>query len=440
MRRGERIAAAFFLADFEFDSLASPAQTAGMSEGPAKKWGNGGEVAELQGLYGPYSFPEKLLQKIWLRGDFDRANALTTAGRRVQVIQPGRWNLLGGPDFLGARLRIGEGSERTVDVELHLHAADWAAHGHARDEAYDRVALHVVLFPPGPRHVTLGHDGNAIPVLALLPLLHHDLEEYAADEAVETLANRPDSAIVEQLGAMPSAARADLLIRHARERWRQKVHFARLRVQRLGWEAACHQTALEILGFRFNRAPMLRLAAAWPLARWAAGDVQPDALFDAERSAWSLQGVRPANHPRRRLRQYAEWVRAAPDWPARLAGAELGLRAPASETATAPTRKAAGLTALRANLSRALTGGALGGPRLDTMTCDGWLPLVVAHAGFDLHGLWFHWFPGDLPPVLVRSLRQLGLCGDRLHPAAHGWAQGLIGWLVERERAAPPRG
>ena len=108
-------------------------------------------VAELQGLYGAFSFPEKLLQKIWLRGDFDRA-AVANDGRRVRVLHPGKWNLLGGPDFTAARLRFGDpgGREVTGDVELHLHAADWHTHRHAEDPAYDRVVLHVVLFPPEP--------------------------------------------------------------------------------------------------------------------------------------------------------------------------------------------------------------------------------------------------------------------------------------------------
>ena len=105
-------------------------------------------VAEMQGLYGPFSFPEKLLQKIWLRGDFERAAAVTTDGRQVRVMHPGKWNLLGGPDFRGARLRLGDGPELTGDIELHLRAADWVAHAHAQDRNYDGVVLHVVLFPP----------------------------------------------------------------------------------------------------------------------------------------------------------------------------------------------------------------------------------------------------------------------------------------------------
>ena len=110
-------------------------------------------VAEIQGLYGPFSFPEKLLQKIWLRGDFNRAAAVTTDGRRVTVLQPGKWNRLGGPDFRGARLRLDDGPEFTGDVELHLRASDWAAHAHVADRAYDGVVLHVVLFQIGRAHV-----------------------------------------------------------------------------------------------------------------------------------------------------------------------------------------------------------------------------------------------------------------------------------------------
>ena len=115
-------------------------------------------VAEMQGLEGAFSFAEKLLQKIWLRGDFDRSAAVTTDGQRVRIIHPGKWNLLGGPDFTGARLRLGEAAGRDLvgDVEVHLRAADWDAHGHARDPAYDGVVLHVVLFPPTQPHATRG--------------------------------------------------------------------------------------------------------------------------------------------------------------------------------------------------------------------------------------------------------------------------------------------
>ena len=389
-------------------------------------------AAEIQGLYGPFTFSEKLLQKIWLRGDFDRHRAVMSDGRRVTIAHPGRWNRLGGPDFKAARLRIDDEPEQIADVELHLRATDWAAHGHARDRAYDGVRLHVVLFPLRPGEVTRGSDGREIPVLVLLPLLHHDLEEYAADEAVESLTNRPVAKAVEMLGALSSGEQAAVLMREAESRWRQKVHFAQLRIRRLGWESACHHAALEILGYRFNRAPMLRIAGRRPLADWAEGAVDPDRVWADEADGWSLQGVRPANHPRARLRQYAAWTRMRPNWPARLTSVAVHLPSPEAEALTAVARRDGGLRALRSELAETVAAGEVGGTRFDNLVCDGFWPLLAAHAGGEFYGLWFHWFPGDLPPAILRALRELGLIGGAGRPASHGLAQGLLGWSLAR--------
>jgi len=396
-----------------------------------------GTVAEVQGLYGPFAFPEKLLQKIWLRGDFAREHAVALDGRRVQVLHPGRWNLLGGPDFRGARLKIGDAAEQVGDVELHLHAGDWAAHGHARDRAYDGVVLHVVLFPPPAGHVTRGAKGESIPLLVLLPLLLHDLEEYATEDVVETLANRPASQIMEKLAPLPLEELRALIRRHAEARWRQKVHFARMRFQRLGWEAACHHAALEILGYRFNRAPMLRIASRCPLPCWRAKAFSPEGEFETERGAWSLQGLRPANHPRRRLRQYADWVAARPRWPGVLEGLAKRLpRVGADEVASSvgEARRRHGLTRWREKLAEEICGGQVGGTRFENLVCDGFLPLLAAGGADGLGGLWEIWFTGDIPELWPRALRELGVANGRLQPLCHGMAQGLLGWLVEQER------
>src|SRR3954452_5498889 len=103
-------------------------------------------VAEIQGLYGPFSFPEKLLQKIWLRGEFAAERASTIDGLPLRVVRPGKWNLLGGPDFKDACIRVGT-TTITGDIEVHWRASDWANHRHADAPAYNQVVLHVVLFP-----------------------------------------------------------------------------------------------------------------------------------------------------------------------------------------------------------------------------------------------------------------------------------------------------
>ncbi len=389
-------------------------------------------VAEIQGLYGPFTFSERLLQKIWLRGEFDAAHAVLEDGRPLRVVHPGRWNLLGGPDFREARLCLG-GGDATGDVELHLHADDWAAHAHAADPAYDRVVLHVVLFPLQAGGPARRGDGTPLPTLVLLPLLLHDLEEYAAEEAVAALASRSDWGAAEELARLPAGEVRALLQGHAGERWRQKAGFARRRVERLGWNEACHHAALEILGFRFNRVPMLRTAVRAPLAAWGGGEVDVAVLFAAEAAAWSLQGVRPANHPRERLRQYAAWTRARPDWPARLL--QLAGEVPdfMAEAGTPAVRQVCRLAALRTRVADEVTAGALAGTRLDNLVCDGFLPLLAARTRRSFLLPWYHWFAGDLPPRLRLALRALAVCDGRAQPACHGLAQGLLGWMLARE-------
>ena len=392
-------------------------------------------VAEIQGLYGPFIFTERLLQKIWLRGEFDPARAATEDGRPLRVVQAGRWNLLGGPDFRNARLRVGDGI-LAGDIEMHLHAGDWAAHAHAADRAYDHVVLHVVLFPPAPGEQARRADGSAIPTLVLLPLLLHDLEEYAAEDAMETLTSRADWRAAEELARLPAAEARSVLLVHAEGRWRQKVYFARRRVDRLGWSEACHHTALEILGYRFNRAPMLKVAARVPLAAWSAGLADIEALFAVEQARWNLQGVRPANSPRVRLRQYADWTRLQPGWPdqlTKLAGEFPGLPVEEKTSQTVGWRKRLNLPKLRALVARAITSGSVNGTRLDNLICDGFLPLLSARTEHNHSGVWFHWYAGDLPPRLKTALRSLGVFDRRAQPACHGFAQGLLGWMLARE-------
>lgn len=385
-----------------------------------------GRVEEMQGLYGPFTFSEHLLQQIWARRDYDGSKLVTQDGRRVTVLHPGRWNSLGGPDFKEARIRFETGPVRTGDVELHLYTADWRLHGHAADPAYDRVILHVVLFPEAGARPAVDGSGEPLPTVALLPYLHHSLEEYAAEAAVEGLAGRPRSETQERLRAQTPEALAILLETMARERWRQKVRYASLRLQRLGWTEACHQSALETLGYRFNRAPMLELAARFPYPCWQARDVDLRQAYAALGDRWTLHGVRPANHPWPRLLQYAAWVELRPDWPERWAAMAASLPAIPWTLPTGSARRGHGLVALRAEMADRLCARRVGGSRLDNLICDGWLPLAAARTGLDLSGLWWHWWPGDQPYFLGRILRELGVVSGPAKPAAHGLLQGIL--------------
>jgi hypothetical protein len=385
-------------------------------------------VAEIAGLHGAFTFPELLLQRLWWRGEFDARALRTRDGRVLRLKRRGRWNRLGGPDFADAEVEFGEGAEREVlrgAVEVHLRAVDWDQHGHAADPAYDGVVLHVVLFP-SMREWTVGAGGRRIPILELLPLLERDLEAYAEEAAVEGIAGRPYSQLREILsGIAPAKLRAEVA-RHAEWRWSAKVGLARARIERLGWEAACHHAALEVLGYRFNRAPMLEVAERWSLDAWRSG-LSVEAVFESQSSEWSRGGVRPANRPRLRLAQYAEWMAARPDWPARLAEWGDGARERAFG--------GRGRTAERKALAQAVCGEVLGGSRFDTWVCDAALPLLAARQGEGdaapgLKLRWLGWKPGDAPAELLRLAREFEVAGEGGGTLRQGELQGLLGWLA----------
>jgi hypothetical protein len=49
------------------------------------------------------------------------------------------------PDFRDAALETADGAWLLGDIELHLRARDWLAHGHHADKRYSGVVLHVAL-------------------------------------------------------------------------------------------------------------------------------------------------------------------------------------------------------------------------------------------------------------------------------------------------------
>jgi hypothetical protein len=181
---------------------------------------------------------------------------------------------------------------------------------------------------------------------------------------------------------------------------------------------------------------MLRIATCAPLGIWAAGSLDVGALFAAEAAAWSLQGVRPANHPYLRLGQYAAWCRAQPDWPGQLEKLTGEFPAASREIAAGPTaavRKQLEMPVLRARIAREVATESVGGTRIDNLVCDGFLPLHAARTDRDLFPFWFHWYCGDLPPRLGTVLKSLGIFDGRSQPACHGMAQGLLGWMLAQE-------
>lgn len=86
---------------------------------------------------------ERLLQYIWQFQYFNAKELHTTEGETLQVIHPGTYNTNQGPDFTGAKIKLG-GTTWAGSIELHINNSDWKNHKHSSDRNYNNVILHVV--------------------------------------------------------------------------------------------------------------------------------------------------------------------------------------------------------------------------------------------------------------------------------------------------------
>lgn len=388
------------------------------------------EVQEIQGLYGPFSLSERVLQKIWLKGDFDQSDLRTAAGKTLRVLDPGRWNLLEGPDFLEARLEL-DGKLVVGDVEVHFDASDWHLHDHTGNSNFNDVQLHVVLYANTPEARVLTAKGNCPELLYLLPLLERDLEDYAVDDALLELEQVEDVEWMLKFMQHSLDQRRSILLAGAKARWARKLEFARKRFSRTSWREACHQYCLEVLGYARNRAPMARLALSYGIEDFASGGVDVDALFEEVGEQWRLSGLRPANHPKHRLAQYAAICEARPDWPDRLQALLRNVSKPDASTVGAAFRKTYAVPTLLQEISSEVFADLISTKRLNTLICDGLFPLVSAAGVLDAEGYWLQWPAGDAPDALYRLLKQAQVV-DRAQPFSNGQLQGGLQLLINR--------
>jgi hypothetical protein len=293
--------------------------------------------------YVPIPVSERLVQCIWYDQRLQPDALQTAEGRRLRVIFPGWWNLEAGPDFRHATVKFDDEPEVTGDVEVHLRADDWVHHGHERDPQFNDVVLHVVLWEAGSQHRPKTHAGQAVPQLVLQHQLAAPLESLYDDidmDAYPHAAAGHSGRCAQVLKELPAAAVGSLLDAAGDERFAIKTRkFARW-IHRAGPEQAFYEGWMEALGYKNNKTAFRTLAQRLPLAELAqnrsrlaallfgVGNFLPsgaptweaataryvkrlwsqwwkcwpdfeDRILPAE--SWRCHGIRPANHPQRRL-------------------------------------------------------------------------------------------------------------------------------------------
>jgi hypothetical protein len=296
---------------------------------------------------------ELLLQAIWQHQRLRRDQLHTLDGEPVRVLHPGFASVEGGPDFRGSVLQFGEASPQSGDVEVDLRSSGWSAHGHDRNPAFQKVLLHVVW--DVERAAVSGLKTLALRKSLDAPL--GELSQWLECEPVKSLPENLRGQCSAPLRELSGERLSSLLHEAARVRFEAKAAQLQARARHAGWKQALWEGLFRALGYKHNVWPMHCLAET--RERWVGREQSPLALqarllglsnllpmelsssqvgtegylrrvwdcwwrerdeFETcilPRSLWRFHGLRPANHPQRRLALAAHWV-ARGDLPARL--------------------------------------------------------------------------------------------------------------------------
>ncbi len=311
-----------------------------------------------------YPWTERHLQSVWFDPAYRPAVLRTATGEPVTVVEPGVWNREAGPDFVHATLQVGAEGARVVkgDIEVHVRPLDWKRHGHAADPRYANVVAHVTYFPgtvppgllpEGSLEISLREGlarnrGFAFDLIdvASYPWPVRAVRPPCAD-AFAGMTPEELGGFLESAGERRMQLKAERMLATAGERDREQM---------------LYEEVLSALGYKHNRMVFRLLARRVPvqtLRQYAKGDAvkayallagvsgllpdRPAAAWDEETKAffrrvwdmwwklrgqwgdhalgrkdWRLAGVRPLNHPLRRLMAAALLAADRPTLSARL--------------------------------------------------------------------------------------------------------------------------
>lgn len=239
---------------------------------------------------------EKLLQFIWQYSLYQPSGLTTADGQPVTVVHPGMRNTHAGPDFLQAKVRIGD-TLLAGHVELHVNGSDWHRHGHQHDDAYGNVILHVVY-----------NDDDKIglpniPVLELAKAIPaHILTKY--DSLMQASYAIPCAS---QLGAVSDITKESWLSRLLAERWEEKqAGWQSLLDDSKGdWRNVLYWRMAANFGFKVNADAFLQLARSIPLNVFTKGG----SLLQIEAILFGQAGMLDADftdeYPNQLKREYA---------------------------------------------------------------------------------------------------------------------------------------
>lgn len=242
---------------------------------------------------------EELLHYVWRMQRFDCHHLCTTDGQKINIIRFGELNQHAGPDFTDARIQI-EDTFWAGNVEMHLKASDWLAHGHQHDPSYNNVILHVVMEEDCPIHYA---SGERIPCLELKTRIPNRVAKI-----YQRLQHNEHWIPCQQLlYKVPNITRQVWLDRLLVERLERRTTQIKeqLEAKQNDWEACLYHCLARSFGMKVNADPFEQLVAAIPFSivmKHKHNLYQLEALFFGQ--AGLLEDVFEEDYPLQLQREY----------------------------------------------------------------------------------------------------------------------------------------
>ena len=252
------------------------------------------------GLSYIYSMNEKLLHFIWKFRLFDQSNLTTTDDESVDIVNQGMHNTNAGADFLQSKIRIGK-TLWAGNTEIHIQSADWYAHKHNNDAAYNNVIMHVVYEQKGQS--AMRKNGGAIPTIELKNRIKPELLS-----RYEELAKRQDwipcARFFKSTDELVTRSFLDRLLVERLEGKVAQVN-ALLAASENDWENVMFQMIARYLGASINKDAFYALAKSLPVKIWAKyqhDTLQTEALVLGQ--AGFLEGEYDDEYPNQLRKEY----------------------------------------------------------------------------------------------------------------------------------------
>ena len=199
---------------------------------------------------------EKLLQSVWQYSLYKPGHLTTDEGETITIIHPGRYNTNAGPDFLEAKVRIGN-TVLVGHVELHINTSDWNKHGHDSDPAYQNIILHVV------------YNNDRDRVVANTPVLELSSHIPLAiiDKHSSFINAHSKIPCASQLASVKDITKESWLSRMLAERWEENLVAWKelLDASKDDWRNLLYWRMANNFGFKVNATPFQMLAQSLPL-------------------------------------------------------------------------------------------------------------------------------------------------------------------------------